>query len=194
MKIVNCKLKIAGFTLVELMVVIALITVFASVFLLGRNKYSERLNLKTQAYTLASLVRQAQSYSLGVRADSGNFGISYGVSIGRSAPTYITLFADRNKNGLYDSASGEAVDSYNMSDGTIISNLCGLTGGGENCSNIDRIEVTFNRPNPTAEVKLLNNAGNPVPSRNPPGKIYMQSPSGEGIVVSIDSTGQVSIQ
>jgi prepilin-type N-terminal cleavage/methylation domain-containing protein len=183
-----------GFTLIELMIVIALITIMASVFLLGRNQYSDRLNLKTQSYALASLIRQAQAYSLGVRANNGNFNSSYGISVTKSAPATVVFFVDTNKNGKYDSSNSESIDSYDMADGTQIVDICGLTSGAENCSNLDRVDVTFARPSPVAVIKFLNSGGSDVLGRNPPGKIYLQSASGSRVSITLDITGQVSIQ
>jgi prepilin-type N-terminal cleavage/methylation domain-containing protein len=184
--------KKRGFTLIELMVVIALTTIMASVFLLGRNQYNEKLNLKTQTYALAGLIRQAQGYSLGVRADAGQFGVSYGVFVSRATPSSIIFFADRNKNAKYD--SGEEIENYTMSDGVQVGDLCGYAGGSENCIGVNDLTVTFNRPDPSAVVSMLNNGGNPIAGRTPPGVIHLEAPSGLGTVVSVDSTGQVSIQ
>jgi prepilin-type N-terminal cleavage/methylation domain-containing protein len=181
-----------GFTLIELMVVVALTTIMASIFIMGRNQYNDRLILKNQAYAVAGLIRQAQGYSLGVRADAGQFGVSYGVSVSRDNPSQVIFFADRNRNGDYD--LGESIETYTMPNGVQMVNLCGYAGSSQNCVSINTINITFNRPDPTAVIRFITNSGSQVAGRNPPAMIYVEASNGLGMVVSTDSTGQVSIQ
>jgi prepilin-type N-terminal cleavage/methylation domain-containing protein len=185
----------AGFTLIELMVVIAIITILMTVMLSGRSDLTDRLNLKNQAYELSGMIRQAQAYSLGVRSASGEFNISYGVSFDRDTSSTAVFFADKNRNGKYDSAGGEAIQIYAIPYGITLNRMYGrLPSGAESDDNVFKLVVTFNRPSPSAVVKLLNHGGDQVDGRLAPGRVVLKSPKGSEISVIIDSSGQVGIQ
>lgn len=181
-----------GFTLIEILVSMSIITILATVVLLSRNKYADNIKLKDQAYTIAIAVREAQAYSMGVRsAAPGDFTIPYGVHIQMNTDD-ITLFADRNKNGRFD-PSNEAVVVYPLSNSFGLQ-LCGTSGGVQNCSGVDSYMVLFNRPNPTATMSFLNSQGNSINGRTPPAAIRVSLPNSGSKTISIDSTGQVGIQ
>src|SRR4030042_5264351 len=112
LKILNLRLKIpskqAGFSMTELIVVMAIASVIMTTIVVQQSQWNKRLAVNTQAYELALMIRQAQIYSLGVKeytAGAGDkFDIGYGVHIGRTGPLsdkYI-LFADKDKDLLYD--------------------------------------------------------------------------------------------
>src|SRR3989344_86221 len=79
-----------GFTLVEMIVVLSLISLILAVILGSQSKYSDRINVKNHAYKVDRFVRQAQVYSRGVKSTSGagisDFNTSYGVSFQTTAP------------------------------------------------------------------------------------------------------------
>lgn len=186
-----------GFTLIEMVVVITIITLMLSIFLGNRSQYTDKLNLKNQAYNLLTYIRQAQVYSLGVRNYSGSgtqvFGNSYGVAINMASPSIFTYFIDNNGNGKFDGGL-EQIENPQLGQGVVVNRVCGTQSGSENCSGIQEIDITFKRPNPTAIIQFLNNGGNPIGSRAAPARIYLHSPAGLELSVIVDSTGQISIK
>ena len=119
--------KDKGFTLTEMIVVIAIVSLIFSILLGGSKAYSEKLNLKNQAYNLVLYLRQAQVYALGVRgfknsSNPTNFDVSYGVSIDPISENKITFFTDENSDGFYE--SNENHEQYSFSQGIYINKIC----------------------------------------------------------------------
>jgi prepilin-type N-terminal cleavage/methylation domain-containing protein len=191
-----------GFTLVEMMVCIAIIGFLATVLLGSRDKYGEQLILRNQAYKVATYVRQAQVYSLGVKGVSSGgsttFDKSYAVLFDMNSPTRITFFVDENKDGQFQ--TGEQSEVVPLATGVTLQKICSWLSVGqpEKCSDSDtavnKIVATFIRPSSVLNSKVFNSSGNPVPSFSPPIKIYLVSKSGTTISVKVEASGSVSIQ
>lgn len=188
----------SGFTLAELIVVITIMTVVTTAVLTSGSKYSEKLNLRSQSYNLVLFLREAQVYSLSVKGapDAGGnttFNTSYGVVIGTLAQNKISFFTDTNLNGVFDAS--EPSRNFNFTKGIYIRRICGIDiVGAENCIGIDRVDVTFKRPDPAATAKFLNSSGAVIPTFTLPAIIYLQTPSDNQVVVKVDSTGQIGAQ
>ena len=185
----------AGFTLIELIVVMAVATVVMTSVVIQQNVWNDRLAVNTQAYELVLMIRQAQIYALGVREDKAGtetdkFNIGYGVYFDTVNTRYI-YFADRNGNLRYD--SGEEIGSpIIFTRGVTIKDVCGssmciYTGGGS----FRQANISFFRPNPGAIIKLLNNGGGNA--TNPPVTISLQSAGGKVYSVTVRTNGQVSV-
>jgi prepilin-type N-terminal cleavage/methylation domain-containing protein len=190
-----------GFTLVELMVVITIVTIITTAVVVQQNSWNDSLVVSTQAYELALMIRQAQIYSLGVREDvagSGDkFNVGYGVHFDSTKTRYI-FFADRDSGGganeKYDSSPNEAVETKTFTRGVTIDRICGIKGGGENCSNpLSKIDISFFRPDTKANISFLNGGGNAAPGFGPPATIYLKSPGGKQYKVKVETNGQISV-
>lgn len=203
-----------GFTLIEMMVVITIIAVMMTVFLLGRNKLSDQLNLKNQAYNLAYYIRQAQAYSLGVRKDSANkFDTSYGVAILMCPNSFggknIFYFTDQDKSGK-TTVSGppfaisEPGEVVNFLDNFKVKRIyigASFARAGSDCNDntkATRAFITFLRPSPTARFIFERGDGgavSPAPPSNQPICFQIENETtGDKMGVKVDLTGQVSIQ
>ena len=95
----------AGFTLVEMLVVIGIIAVITGVIITGQSAYNQSLLLTDTAYTVAFSVRQAQFYGLSSRGIAANSGTNvvnagYGVSFNANTPDRYTVFADTSNAGF----------------------------------------------------------------------------------------------
>jgi len=168
--------------------------------IIQQGRWNDHLAVNTQAYELALIIRQAQIYSLGVKeyaAGTGDkFNIGYGISVNEDNPGQYVYFADKNKNQRYD--SGEEIETKTFTGRVAINRFCGLdSGGGERCSpnagNVHTLCISFFRPEPEANILLLNSDGNPSSSVNPPATIYLRSPGGEEASIKVETNGQVSI-
>lgn len=97
MKTAMCRtFKPRGFSLVEMLVVLAIIVIVTSVALFGQSKFNQSLILSDTAYTVAFSLRQAQSLGLSSRLSSSQ-SIAYGLHFSTTGSpglySYI-LFAD----------------------------------------------------------------------------------------------------
>lgn len=89
-----------GFTLVEMIVVLAIITLLTLVALVSQNSFNRSILLTNSAYTIALSIRQAQSLGLSSRQYVPTSGLGvrnagYGISIFGTTPLYTyPIFAD----------------------------------------------------------------------------------------------------
>lgn len=191
-----------GFTLTELIVVMSIATVMMTILVISHNRWNDALVVNTQAYELALMIRQAQTYGLGVKeytAGSGDkFNVGYGISINIDQPTQYVFFADKDKDKKYD--SGEFIETKILDRGVVIDKICDVgSSGSETCgagnANYRRLGVSFVRPEPQAQILFLNNGGNPTPgAKNTHVKIYLISPGDQLVVVGVRASGQVYVE
>jgi len=198
-----------GFTLIELIVVMAVATSLMTAVVIQQNSWNDRLAVNTQAYELVLMIRQAQIYALGVRVDTtgpeiDKFDVGYGIYIDEDLDDsngkinrYI-YFADRDDgsgegNKKYD--SGEEIETKTFNRGVYIEKFCGTTGGNP-CNNsggsLNQLNITFFRPDPEAIIRLLNNGGGSG-GTNSPVTISLKSAGGKVYSVTVQDNGQVSI-
>lgn len=186
--------KNKGFSLVELVVSVAIFTIITSVILVRHSNFSSKLLLENLAYDIALSIRKAQVFGLSVReftGGSGEFDIGYGVHFELSDNTSYIFFADRDKDKAYG-GSTEIVEMFTLMRGNTISEFCGtLSNGNEKCSGlgITHLDIIFERPNPEAIIKS-NISGDTYDSA----RITVSSPSGTTWSVNTVMTGQISIQ
>lgn len=146
-----------GFTLVELVVVIAIMVVITGTVMLRQSRFDSSTLLRSLAYSVALTVRSAQVYGTSVRGTASGgttvFAPAYGVYF-NNATSYM-LFADLNGNGVYDAGTDAVVQTYQIGAGFQISKFCGVyTGGTRHCSTdsspITWLTIYFKRPVPDA--------------------------------------------
>lgn len=83
-----------GFTLVEMMVVLAIITVITTVAVTGQGAFNRSLVLTDTAYTIAFSIREAQTYGLSSRAANSLNNAGYGIRFSTVTPKSYILYAD----------------------------------------------------------------------------------------------------
>lgn len=99
----------SGFTLVELIIAVAVIGIVSTYALTDYRAAQRRADVRLQAYALAATLRQAQNYSLGAYEHNGAVPTGgWGVRT-INASSY-AFFADVNGNYLYDGGA-EAVSN-----------------------------------------------------------------------------------
>jgi len=189
-----------GFTALEFAVVMTIATIITTTLIIQHNRWNDYLALKTQAYELSLMIRQAQIWSLGVREDTAGsgdrFNVGYGIYIDEDNPNdQIIYFADRNANDKWDSGETIETETKSLTRGIIISKFCGNSGFScVGAGSLDNLTILFLRPNPAAKVFFRNNGTNPVNGVNAPADVYLRSPQGNEVSVRIQSNGQISIQ
>jgi prepilin-type N-terminal cleavage/methylation domain-containing protein len=192
---VSFKNKSRAFTLVELIVVMTITTIILTSLVIQQNAWNDQLSVKTQAYELVMMIRQAQIYSLGVREDVGGsgdkFSVGYGVYLSVTGAEKAVLFADRDGDQEYDSP-GEKIEEKTLTRGVIISKVCEIilspcTGNGPK-----KVNITFLRPNPGA--RFVFRTATEVKTIVGPAYIKVTPVSGSDIILKIEANGQISIQ
>jgi prepilin-type N-terminal cleavage/methylation domain-containing protein len=167
-----------GFTLIEMLVVLAIIITITAVIFAGQSNFSNTILLTSTAYDVALSMRDAETYGLGTRAQGGVANAGYGLDFSAATPTTYTLFADDYPpaggtnachtlptNGasapnaypgdcVYGSGDA-AVSTYTLGNGVTISNFCAAGSSGSwSCANsttnkLTKLDIVFLRPNAT---------------------------------------------
>lgn len=150
-----------GFTLLELLVVIALMGIIYSVTLSNYNGMNKSIELQNTAYNVALSIRETQVYGINKKLDSGSFsdGDSYpfGLQIDTENDTEIIIFKDRNPtdnnfDGGCHSDIRECERLIRFNGGNHISGLRVKSAGGGWVDFSGKLNILFKRPNPDAKI------------------------------------------
>jgi prepilin-type N-terminal cleavage/methylation domain-containing protein len=190
-----------GFTLAEMLVSVSIITIIMGTVFFNYSTFNDKLALSAGAQEVAIAIRQAQTYGLTVKEvslSSGQFSAGYGMHFDPTAfPATYIIFADKNADKIYNPASGcgtvgtECIQSFSLRNGVKITSIC----DGAACppATARSLDVTFLRPNPDANINFMNSSGGIIGTPSL-GKVVLTSPKGNTLTVTVDATGQVSIQ
>ncbi len=206
-KILNSK---RGFSVTELLISIAIISLILAVVVLNQGDFTDQFSLTTNANDLELLIRQAQVFGVSVREftpASNEFTSAYGVSLSTVTTGFQSIyvsFADRGtKNGIYDGdiacttgGSSECIKKFTFTRGIKINQICALKANSQaDCAPIvGRTDITFNRPDPAASITTFNSQGNQNNIGGVIGvRIELVSPKGKLKSVYVYTTGQISI-
>ncbi|MBI4086785.1 prepilin-type N-terminal cleavage/methylation domain-containing protein [Candidatus Kaiserbacteria bacterium] len=175
--------SLRGFSLVELMVVIAIMAVLSAVVLARYKSFNSTILLRNLAYEIALSTREAQMLGISVQAApaaSNPFAHAYGVHF--TPGTSYTLFRDLDDDNQYD--TGEDVSVYRIGQGNSITSVC----AGTNCAFVS-LDVLFRRPEPDA---LFYVNGSPLSTSS----VLIQAGSQDGNMraVRIYPTGQIAVE
>lgn len=202
-----------GFTLVEMVVVLAIIVVITGVVINGQSTYNQTLVLTDTAYTVAYSVRQAQSLGLSSQGSvSGSAvysNVGYGVRF--TEGTNYLIYADaggsnvlgeglcpqggdntpetKRGNCRYDGESPDAiVENYSFSRGFTVSDLCGKYGSGVKDCSITSLDVAFRRP----ETRAIMSGSGKDPYTCV--EVHVRAPTGGATrVVRVSQLGEISV-
>lgn len=161
-----------GFTLIEMIVVIALIAILTSIILFNSSRLNSAILVSNTAYEIGLIVRESQVAGLGVKASNTGsgpsvFSSSHGVHFNLENPNLVILFADTNNSGAYE--AGEMTQEFNIQNkrsGALLT-ICGKqTASAGSCTPANgtfitaaTADVVFTRPNPEAFFKIRRTAG-----------------------------------
>ena len=161
-KIQNTKYQIQdtkGFTLIELVVSLAVITLLISLFLVNYNSGTRGTELGLAAETISSNIRLAQDSTMGVEQYNGIIPKGgWGVHFDKTSGVPYTLFADLNDDKKYD--SGGENDEGNVNYGArifalapnISINSIKIKNDSGNQIDINKLDITFVPPDPTTNI------------------------------------------
>ncbi len=193
-----------GFTLIEMLVVVAIFIFITGAVLIRQTRFSSDIAITNLAYQIGLTVRQAQVYGLSVRGSNNggvtDFDAGYGVHFDSSAPTSFKFFSDVTpKDGLYVSGTDSLIQDYNLAKGSTITDVCANISGVNYCyskakaTKITSLDVVFNRPNPNAIMTAISFGGSPI---GPASKsvVTLTSPTKDKLkCIIIYDTGQISV-
>ena len=112
-----------SFTLVELLVVVAIIILLSAIILPDYRASVSQLTLARSAHKMAQDIRRAAEMAMSAKEWQGQIPSGgYGVHVNLSWQTYYKLYADKNGNEKYDGA-GEEVETINLEKGVIIKGI-----------------------------------------------------------------------
>jgi prepilin-type N-terminal cleavage/methylation domain-containing protein len=162
---------VRGFTLVELIISIAIMVTMTVLLLANYPESAVRITLINSTHKLALLVREAQVRGSAIDSLNSSIG-GYGVHASLATPNQIVLFRDVVAgaasayglpigNGLYETTAPSELDSLTtLPNRYIISKLCVGTAYPFTCNayagtpNITSLTISFTRPNPQPHIYI----------------------------------------
>lgn len=219
--LVSTRLKQGGFSLVELLMTLAIMVTVLSVVLSSQSNYTSTAILNNAADEIALLLRQAQVYGVGVKEftpGSTEFDLSYGVSFNTtdtgSDDAYI-FFADRttetvphNQRYTYGDdnwdcppeSDSECIYKTILPSGIVVSDICFTrTNNNQTCiqnpGGARGVDITFTRPNTDATMRFFSSSGTNMTINNLQSAIItLRSPEEVTRDIIVYTNGQISIE
>ncbi len=206
LSITNHKLQInqLGFTLIELVVTMAIMALITTVTLANHSKFGGQVMLRNLAYEMALIIREAQAYGVSVRkADNiTDFESGYGIHFNANNTTQYVMFADtykksgviiRGEDGMRNTAL-EDVNTYYIGRGYKIKQFCARSDANTTCVDVcdtcnGSLDILFKRPEPDAAIRL-NGVGDILYEM---AEIALISPRGDIMKVLVEVSGQISV-
>ena len=205
-----------GFTLVELIVVMAIIAVVLSVVLTSQSSFNKTLTLANTAYDVALTIRYAETFGLGSRAVGTAINTGYGVHFQNAPSKSFTLFADkypsvgqsglchsppandptgpdaRSGNCAYDVSQSEGITDYNLGNNITISDFCSYSSGSWSCASrgLNSLDIVFVRPNASPFMSVNGSYSEAFPVTK--ACLTISSPQGGSRFVSVSSSGEIT--
>jgi prepilin-type N-terminal cleavage/methylation domain-containing protein len=204
-----------GFTILELMVSLAIIVIITAVVMFNQNNLSEQISLTNLVSDISLRIRQAQVYGISVKefnpsASQFSFDTAYGVDFNIGSTNFSNagyyLFADLNGDGYYDGtytwsppacttgATSECIAWNSLPGGNTITKLCVIPASGPGICTLKRLAITFLRPSPSANMVFWDSTGAINPYTGYLGaEIVVTSPHSLTQTIIVYTTGQISI-
>jgi prepilin-type N-terminal cleavage/methylation domain-containing protein len=142
--------KKRGFTMIELMVSISIMVVIAAIVLTKYTVFDSTVLLKSVAYDIALMLREAQVKSVSAtRGTNSIFDYPFGVTFAPASKTYTAFrFNATGTYPWYDEVTANRVtnlQSITIDRSMRVQDVCIFVGGTKDC-NIARLDVSFRRP------------------------------------------------
>ena len=185
-----------GFTLIEMIVVLAIFSLLTTLILTNHARFGGAILLENLAYDIGLTVRKAQVYGIAVRSFGGaDFDVGYGIHFKSATPTAYILFGDATEDGLYEADQSELVELNTMKGGFHIVDICATPSGLPETCGRETLDILFRRPEPDAFISANGVSGIANPGAlHQQGRVILGSPRGDQISVIVEATGQIAIQ
>ncbi|MCK4744556.1 prepilin-type N-terminal cleavage/methylation domain-containing protein [Candidatus Parcubacteria bacterium] len=128
-----------GFSMVELFISISILAIITSFSVINFNTWEKNENLRQSARLLDSNIHSVQAKSLSGEMFNGVSPSGYGAYFSNIGDASYILFADLDNDYTYDAADGEFIDTYNLTNNVLISDLTPISANG--------LTIVFKLPN-----------------------------------------------
>jgi len=135
-----------GFTIIELFVVMAIISILSSVVFMNWGHGEAGFALQNSAYQLFQDIREMQEMAMEAKeidCGGGDTGSTFGIQFKQSFTNYYILFVDCNENKFYEEANDQLIRTVYFEEGVEISTL----------SPAAAFNILFVPPEPTTYIK-----------------------------------------
>ncbi len=198
--------RTAAFTVVELIVVVAIFALIMSVALWNQKALSNNILISNLGYEIALAVRETQAYGIGVRAKSGaslaqDFQGGFGINVDLDNPEQLVVFNDLDDDKIYSNNETFAIYKFQNQSGNKIVAVCAehpsntpcIAGGG---TSFKEATVVFKRPNPEASFRAdYPLGGGTAGVKSGPLYIVINTPGNNNCrVVAVETTGQIHVE
>lgn len=144
----------AGFTLLELLIVLMIFTVVTALFIANYRRFGNNVTLSNVADEVALSIREMQTYGLASKESvigGDDFKQAFGMNIAAGQVSSYLLFVDKvEADRKFD--SGEMVSQYRLPADITFSQRCTFNDNTEtNVTNAIQ-DITFKRPDPDAKI------------------------------------------
>ncbi|MBU3935024.1 prepilin-type N-terminal cleavage/methylation domain-containing protein [Patescibacteria group bacterium] len=167
----------AGFSLVELIVVMAIISLLSIVVFANYRTGEKQFALQRSAYKLAQDIRRVQNMAISAREFQGNVPPRYGLEFEKNRAYYF-LFADINDNGRYEPSDVE-VERITFEEGIKIQDL--FTSASKTT-----VWVAFKPPDPLTTIQ------DPAPRSTL--RIQLINVNGQTKIINVNKAGLIEIE
>jgi prepilin-type N-terminal cleavage/methylation domain-containing protein len=203
------KMKLApkrGFTIIELVVTLAIFTIISAITLANFPGVGSRMNLELLANDVALLIRQAQVYGLGIKNVSGIYP-TYGVHV--SSASSLIFYYNKNGPAYYDPTNSGMIENYTFGSGETVEEICiGPQNAGPNttddvCKDFTAgkkpsLDVAFTRPRPDAHLCIRDTVNDTSCIGTTAGqtnaKIVIDSARGHRRMIVVWNNGQIEVK
>lgn len=136
-----------GFSLIELIVSISIVTIVTGIVIARHNAFNGAILLRNQAYEIAFVVHEAQQLAVSGQTSDLNstqkqrYGVAFSTgTTGDINKQSILLYKDNNNNRLYDAATDDEIKTYRLDNRFEIARIMTGSSSGSN------MRVVFERP------------------------------------------------
>jgi prepilin-type N-terminal cleavage/methylation domain-containing protein len=167
-----------GFTLVETIVVIAVVSILSIVMMANYQGSQKQQSVQRAAHQLAGDIRRAQNMAMASTEQGGVIPDGYGIYIIKNSNSYI-LFADTNNNQSRNGTGDEDIELINFISGVEVFNISPPPAV--------HADIFFEPPDPTTYINGNSSAGKQTTiTLKAQGTSYIKT-------VTVKTSGQIEI-
>jgi prepilin-type N-terminal cleavage/methylation domain-containing protein len=151
----NKSKKNKSFTLIEILVTLAIVVILSGLMFANYPKGGKQLALERASQTLSQDIRRAQEMAMSSVAESGACPgyktTGYGIFFDESSPFTYIIFrnCNRTSNRYYESGIDQIKETINIESGI---KICNLKQGSSDDSD-NKISILFEPPDPTTYIE-----------------------------------------
>jgi prepilin-type N-terminal cleavage/methylation domain-containing protein len=195
-----------GFTLVELIVVISIMSIITLLITFNNYRFNNDLAIQTAASEVSLAMRQAQSFGFSAKqaqTGSTDFSKPYGIVFDLQNPKNFFIYSDTNGDRAYNGGtvcdgSDECREKSTLRSGISVQRVCAeYMNGTLTCfsGGARYLTLTYVRPNPEPVIKVFNSSNVEITGPWKTAYVELVSQSGTRMYVVTDYfSGQIVVQ